>query len=85
MPLDQSVAESFIQRFQRLEVGATDRGLAGISATQSYIYVHLESRTSAISMVREGIFPSQFLRNLLEDVLGVLTATGGYYPNSSFF
>jgi diadenosine tetraphosphate (Ap4A) HIT family hydrolase len=71
MPLDQSIAESFIQRFQRLEVGATSKGLTSISATQSYTYVHLESGTSAISMVREGIFPSQFLRNLLEDTLGM--------------
>jgi diadenosine tetraphosphate (Ap4A) HIT family hydrolase len=71
MPLDQNIATSFIQRFRKLEFGVPGEHLSAISAKQSYTYVRLESDESTVAIARKGDFPSQFLRNLLEDTIGV--------------
>lgn len=70
VPVDEKIATSFIARFRRLEVGALCDHLFSISANQSYTYVRVENTTSTVTAVRQGSFPSQFLRNLLEDTLG---------------
>ena len=71
MPLDRNIAATFIQRFRGLDFGILSEHLSAIPPKRSYTYVRLESDVSAVTIVREGNFPSQFLRNLLENTIGV--------------
>jgi len=71
MPLECHVAERAQSLLQQSKLGEGSAGLLYLSSRDSYVYMRCDTAGILSTLVRTGDFPSQFLRNLIEDASGM--------------
>jgi diadenosine tetraphosphate (Ap4A) HIT family hydrolase len=70
LPLAPDVADRAIDLLRLSALGITKRGLHEIQPGESYVFMRTHGQAQN-SELRAGEFPSQYLRNLVEDAAGI--------------
>ena len=72
LPLPLASAQAAFDRFKHRAVGCAVRAKSTVHPEQSYTSMRIDTQgSSSSSSIRIGDFPSQFLRNLVEEAMGV--------------
>jgi diadenosine tetraphosphate (Ap4A) HIT family hydrolase len=71
LPLKKHVAKKALNLLSQSSLGELADDVLELRPGDSYVYMRSDSDNTSTTLVRRGEFPSQFLRNLIEDAVGI--------------
>jgi hypothetical protein len=71
MPLQHRIAARALELLRHAALGHFMQDTFDLQPGDSYVYMRSDGDSTSSAMVRRGDFPSQYLRNLIEDAAGM--------------
>ena len=71
LPLETGTAKEALNLLSQSSLGELVDDVLELRPSDSYVYMRSDSDSTSTTLVRRGEFPSQFLRNLIEDAAGI--------------
>jgi diadenosine tetraphosphate (Ap4A) HIT family hydrolase len=71
MPLEHDIAAKALTLLRHSPLGSFTEDLIELHPRDSYVYMRSDGDGASAAMIRKGEFPSQYLRNLVEDAAGI--------------
>jgi len=71
MPLQHRIAAKALELLRHAPLGHFMQDIFDLQPRDSYVYMRSDGDSASSAMVRTGDFPSQYLRNLIEDAAGM--------------
>jgi diadenosine tetraphosphate (Ap4A) HIT family hydrolase len=71
MPLEHDIAAMALKLLRNSPLGSFTDDLAELQPRDSYVYMRADGDGASAATIRKGEFPSQYLRNLVEDAAGI--------------
>jgi diadenosine tetraphosphate (Ap4A) HIT family hydrolase len=71
MPLQHRIAAKALELLRHAPLGHFMQDTFDLQPGDSYVYMRSDGDSTSSAMVRRGDFPSQYLRNLIEDAAGM--------------
>ena len=71
MPLEHDIAALALKLLRNSPLGSFTDDLIQLQPRDSYVYMRTDGDGASAATIRKGEFPSQYLRNLVEEAAGI--------------